>query len=203
MTGATVPPGAPCRAAPDDGPCGDRPAAPALRRAALRRRRFLGATLGLGAGAGAARAQDLAALAAPLHDQHPAAYYLEAGRLLRSGQRDAAVFIFYLGQLRFRTHLGARLGPARAAEVATFEALSESVGRPVDEYAFGDPPALVRTLDAVAAFDRRHPDRFTDAATFPEETRLAREGLARYRDGIAGRFDQIRRERAANGLENR
>lgn len=167
------------------------------------RRRLLIAGCGLCALSGAAVAQDAAALAGPLASQHPAAYYTEAGRLLQAGQREAAVFIFYLGQLRFRTHLAARPNLPRDADPAVFAALSESVGRPVNEYAFGDMPALLRTLDAVAEYDRRNPDRFTDPAAFPDATRRTREGMAQFRANLAGRFDEIRRARAANGLENR
>ena len=152
---------------------------------------------------GAAWGQNAAALARAMHGQHPAAYYAEAGRLMQAGQRDAAVFIFYLGQLRFRMHLAARPDLRRDADPAAFAALSESIGRPVNEYAFGDMPALLRTLDAVAAYDRENPDPFTDPATFPDATRRTREGMAQYRANLAGRFDEIRRLRAANGLENR
>lgn len=151
----------------------------------------------------AAWGQAVEARARALHGQHPAAYYAEAGRLMQAGERDAAVFIFYLGQLHFRTHLAARPDLRRDGDPAAFAALSESIGRPVNEYAFGDMPALVRTLDAVIAYDRANPDPFTDPATFPEAARRTREGMAQYRANLAGRFDEIRRLRAANGLENR
>ncbi len=167
------------------------------------RRRLLTAGLGLALWPGIACAQDAAAYAQRLDGQHPAAYYAEAGRLLQAGQREAAVFIFYLGQLRFRTHLAARPNLPRDGDAAVFASLSEIVGRPVNEYAFGDMPALLRTLDAVAAYDRQNPDRFTDPAAFPEATRRNREGMAQYRANLAGRFDEIRRLRTANGLENR
>lgn len=169
----------------------------------MERRRLLTAGLAIVALPGAAWAQDAAALAGPFQGLHPATYYMEADRLMRAGQRDLAVFIFYLGQLRFRTHLAARPELPRDRDAAVFASLSERVGRPVNEYAFGDMPALLRTLDAVLAYDRQNPDPFTPAASFPDATRSAREGMVGYRNNIAGRFDEIRRARAANGLENR
>lgn len=144
-----------------------------------------------------------AALGARLNGQHPSAYYREAGRLFGAGQREAGVFVFYLGQLRYRTHLVARPDLPADGDRALFAALTESVGRPVNEWAFGDVPALVRTMDAVLAHDESQPDRFTPAAEFPDAHRGVREGLARFRDQIAGSVEDIRRQRAARGLENR
>jgi len=169
----------------------------------MNRRRLLIAGLGVVTLPGAALAQDAAALARPFQGLHPATYYVEADRLMKAGQRDAAVFIFYLGQLRFRTHLAARPELPRDRDAAVFASLSDRVGRPVNEYAFGDMPALLRTLDAVIAYDRQNPDPFTPAATYPDATRNAREGMAQFRNNLAGRFDEIRRARTANGLENR
>jgi hypothetical protein len=47
-------------------------------------------------------------VASGLNGQNPAAYYQSAMALFRAGRRDDATFIFYLGQLRYRTHLAAR-----------------------------------------------------------------------------------------------
>ncbi|MES2710929.1 MAG: hypothetical protein V4653_05065 [Pseudomonadota bacterium] len=151
----------------------------------------------------AAAAQDVASLAAPLNGQHPAAYYQEAARLLQAGQREQAVFVFYLGQLRYRTHLAARPDMPRDGDPALFASLSETIGRPINEYAFGDMPAVLRTLDAVAAYDQQNPDRFTDPAAFAEATRRTRDGMVRFRANLASRAAEIRRTRAENGLENR
>ncbi|TCH96668.1 hypothetical protein EJV46_18980 [Roseococcus sp. SYP-B2431] len=138
-----------------------------------------------------------------LNGQHPAAYYAEAARLLSAGERDDAVFVFYLGQLRFRTHLMARNQRGPGGDAPLFGSLSESVGRPVNEYAFGDIPALIQAIEAALAHDRQAPDRFTPPPEFPDASRRVREGMAGFRDSIAGRAEEIRRQRQANGLENR
>jgi len=144
-----------------------------------------------------------AALGARLNGEHPSAYYREAARLFAAGQRAQAVFVFYLGQLRYRTHLLARPDLPAEGDRALFAALTESVGRPLNEWAFGDVPALVRIMDAVLAHDESQPDRFTPPQEFPDAHRAAREGLARFRDHIGGSVETIRQERAARGLENR
>lgn len=150
-----------------------------------------------------AQAQAVATRATALNGQHPAAYYEAAAELFRAGQPDDATFLFYLGQLRYRIHLTARPNNPVDGDRALFASLNDSFGRPINEWAFGDIPALLRTIDAVLAYDARAPDRFTPPATFPGPTRNIRAGLSSMRDDVARRAAEIRRERASNGLPNR
>ena len=60
------------------------------------------------AGASPVLASGEAALLQGVEGDHPAGYYRRAADLMRAGRRDEAVFVFYLGQLRYRTHLAAR-----------------------------------------------------------------------------------------------
>src|SRR5262249_57333521 len=124
----------------------------------------------------------LAADAAALAGQHPGEYYRRAAQLLGAGRKDDAVFIFYLGQLRYRAHLSARRDLKPDGDPALFASLSEVVGRPVNEYAFGDIPALARTIEAVLAYDRANPDRFTPPSNFAQAYIGVREGLAAMRE---------------------
>ncbi len=148
-------------------------------------------------------AQSVPPAAAALNGQHPAAYYRKAAEMFQSGQKDAAVFVFYLGQLRYRTHLKARPELKPDGDPALFGSLSEVVGKPVNEYAFGDLKTLDDTLKAVLAYDRQNPDSFTSAAQFPDVHGQQREGMDSMRRQIVARADDIRRQRTSNGLENR
>jgi hypothetical protein len=141
--------------------------------------------------------------AAALNGQHPAEYYRKAAELLKGGRKDDAVFIFYLGQLRYRTHLAARPELPKSGDPALFGSLSEVVGRPINEYAFGDMPRLLMTIDEVMAFDRGNPDRFTSPAEFPEAHKRIRDGMQGFRRQMEAQASDIKRQRAANGLENR
>jgi len=134
---------------------------------------------------------------------HPAEYYRRAAALFSGGKKDDAVFVFYLGQLRYRAHLAARRDLRPDGDPALFASLSEVVGRPLNEYAFGDIPALVRTLDAVLDYDRANPDRFTPPANFPQAYAGVRDGLAAMRTQMLADADKIRATRRSNGLENR
>jgi hypothetical protein len=140
---------------------------------------------------------------AGLTGKHPAEYYLRAGQLLKDGRKDDAVFVFYLGQLRYRAHLLARpeLPPDR--DPAAFSSLSAVIGRPLNEYAFGDIPRLARTIDAVLAYDAANPDGFTSPARFAQVYAGVRDGLEKLKTQMLRDADSIRAARAKNGLQNR
>lgn len=175
-------------------------AMPRLRFGLLSRRLVLAGLAGLAAAPAGAGEADLLR---GVEGDHPAGYYRRAADLFREGRRDEAVFVFYLGQLRYRTHLAARPDLPRDRDAALFASLSEVVGRPVNEYAFGDIPALDRTLKAVMAYDAAHPDTFTPPAHYPQATRSIREGLELFRQKLVTEADQIRAMRTRNGLPNR
>jgi hypothetical protein len=141
--------------------------------------------------------------AAALAGQHPAEYYMRASSVFGAGRKDDAVFIFYLGQLRYRAHLSARRDLKPDGDPALFGSLSEVVGRPLNEYAFGDLPALVAIIDAVIAYDTANPDRFTPPAQFPDVYVGVRDGLVKMKAQVLKDADQIRETRRQNGLENR
>jgi hypothetical protein len=156
-------------------------------------------TAGGGATAQAPPAAELTRLAG----QHPAEYYRRAAALFGEGARDNAVFLFYLGQLRYRAHLAARRELRPDGDPALFASLSEVVGRPLNEYAFGDIPLLARTIEAVLAWDLANPDRFTPPAEFPEAWAGVRSGLSAMQKHILAEAASIRAKRKERGLENR
>src|SRR5215203_2937250 len=62
---------------------------------------------GVGWNAQNSRSQQWSSAAEGLETQDPVAYYARAAKLFQAGRRDEAVFLYYLGQLRFRTYLAA------------------------------------------------------------------------------------------------
>jgi hypothetical protein len=167
-------------------------------------RRFVLAGLAALAASGArAQQQSREQIAAMVNGQPPATYYQAAITLFQAGRRDDAVFVFYLGQLRYRTHLAARPSLKPDGDPALFASLSETVGRPINEWAFGDISALLRTVDVVMAYDARDPDKFTPPTEFPDAHKRIRDGMASFRRQMEAQAQDIRRQRTANGLENR
>ena len=163
----------------------------------------------LGPLAGPAVAQTLesarrpAEIEAGIEGKHPAAYLILADKLFEAGERDRAVFWFYLGQLRYRTYLQARPTLPPHADPALFASLFEMVGRRINPYAFGDIPALARVIDQVLAWDASHDDTYAPKERTAPERAQVRQGLARLRDDILARQEEIRADRARVGLENR
>jgi hypothetical protein len=138
-----------------------------------------------------------------LNGAHPAGYYRRAAALFAQDKKDEAVFVFYLGQLRYRVRLLARPDLDPSGEPALFASLSQVIGKPLNEYAFGDIPRLLSTIDAVLDYDRNNPDSFTQPSSFPEAWQQAREGLARLRAQVKRDSGSIRAFRQRNGLPNR
>src|SRR5690606_41880204 len=68
---------------------------------------------------------------------HPSALYVLASRLLAEGRGQEAANWMYAGQLRYRFMLA--VPDAQPDDRILFSALTEQVGRPVNEYIAGDP----------------------------------------------------------------
>jgi len=136
-----------------------------------------------------------------IENQHPATFYMLAGKLFVAGEKQEAVFWFYLGQLRYRVYLAVNKSNP-SGDPALFASLSEEVGRPINEYAFGDIPQLAKTIDAVIAWDRSHPNQLTPHDKYRSEYKDIVAGLVSLRDYILHNADSIRKTRAANGLRN-
>ena len=136
-----------------------------------------------------------------IEKSHPSAYYKYAAELFQHGAKDEAVFWFYVGQLRYRFHLGVAKNLDPSGDPALFASLSEVVGRPVNEHAFGDIPKLAETIDRVMVWDAEHENGFTSKranATMLEEIRI---GLLGMKEMILKEQENIKAQRKANGLE--
>lgn len=133
---------------------------------------------------------------------HPATLYILASKLMGEGRMDDAVRWFYIGQLRYRFHLATN-PPSIADDQTLFSALSESVGRPINEYAFGDVDAAVAQIDAALAWDAAHPNNFTSKERYARELAEMRTGLQELRNDMMANKEYIRETRTRNGLENR
>lgn len=142
-------------------------------------------------------------LKAGIEKRHPAAYYVLAGKLFGEGARDEAVFWFYAGQLRYRFHLSANPKLEPSGDPALFASLSQVLGQPINEYAFGDLPQLMATIDKVLAWDEQTDNGFTSKASNAASWKDIRGGLVKMREYVQANGDKIRAQRKQNGLENR
>jgi hypothetical protein len=139
-----------------------------------------------------------------IENQHPSYFYILAAKLFAVGKKDEAVFWYYAGQLRYRVYLLVnkdKLEPS--GDPAAFAALSEEIGRPINEYAFGDIRQLAKTIDAVLAWDGSHSNALTPHKKYRSQYDQIIAGLTQMRDEVLRKADSIRKIRAANGLGNR
>jgi hypothetical protein len=136
-----------------------------------------------------------------IENKHPSTYYTLAGQLFHDGKKDDAVFWFYLGQLRYRFYLAAAKSLDPSGDPAVFASLSEVVGRPLNEYAFGDIPKLANTIDKVLDWDATHENGFTSKKDNEAALASTRDGLLQMKDVILKDQEKIKAQRKANGLE--
>ena len=116
--------------------------------------------------------------------------------LLESGQREQAVFWFYAGQLR------ARYWPTlqgQNAQILTI--LLMTLGEQVNAAAFRDIPALVKTLDAVVAWDEKTYARWAAAMklnpadpAMRERRRKAIEGLGPFKQRLLAEREALEQQ---------
>lgn len=132
---------------------------------------------------------------------HPSALYVLAVRLLAAGNGQEAANWMYAGQIRYRFMLAA---PGTAAnDRILFSALTEQVGRPVNEYIAGDPDEWIAAMEWVLAWDEAHANGLTSKAAHPAELAEVRQGLTELIATVDSSREEIRRHRINSGLENR
>lgn len=129
---------------------------------------------------------------------HPAALYLLASRLLAEGEGREAANWMYAGQLRYRILIA-----AGQEEPTLFSALTEQVGRPVNEYIAGDVDEWIAAMNFALEWDAAEPNGMVDVSRHRAVVDEVRAGLEKLRDSLDGRRGEIAREREKNGLENR
>lgn len=133
---------------------------------------------------------------------HPSSLYVLASRLLVQGKGQEAANWMYAGQLRFRFLLAVQ-GKAAANDRVLFSALTEQVGRPVNEYIAGDPDEWIAAMEWALAWDDATDNNVTSKTAHADKLAEVRQGLRQLIEKVDSSRDEIRRQRAENGLENR
>lgn len=135
-------------------------------------------------------------------DLHPAALYILASRLLAEGRGQEAANWMYAGQLRYRFLISVG-GEQAHDEGVLFGALSEQVGRPVNEYIAGDVDEWIAAMEWALDWDAANENGVTSKTEYADELTEVRDGLERLIAQIETNRETIPVEREANGLENR
>lgn len=134
---------------------------------------------------------------------HPAALYVLAARFMNEGEGIEAANWMYAGQLRYRFLLVARNAQPSDDDMILFSALSESVGRPVNEYIGGNVDEWIAAINWALEWDAEHDNPLTSKTASSDALATVRNGLLEFRDSLEERREEIPRLRAENGLPNR
>lgn len=135
-------------------------------------------------------------------DLHPAALYILSARLLSEGKGQEAAKWMYAGQLRYRFLLTAGGEDAREAG-PLFGALTEQVGRPVNEYIGGNVDEWLAAMNWALEWDAANDNSVTSKTEHADDLAEVRAGLESLIADVEANRESIPREREANGLENR
>lgn len=159
-------------------------------------------TPAFGQDTGALEKMSVAELQEQAPDLHPAGLYVLASRLLAEGKGQEAANWMYAGQLRYRFLLEVE-GVTGSNELVLFNALSEQVGRPVNEYIGGDVDEWLAAMDWALEWDAANDNGTTSKTEHAAALAKVRAGLESFRASVHERRKVIPKEREANGLDNR
>jgi hypothetical protein len=126
-----------------------------------------------------------------------------ATKLFATQEKDKAILWFYIGQIRYRYYLAANPKLNPSGDPALFGSLSSTIGRPLNEYAFGDIPKLSKILIQALTWDKSHANGFTPKNKNEAQYNKIRAGLEQMRLQILDQQEPIKKQRKANGFKNR
>lgn len=141
-------------------------------------------------------------IVAQASELHPAALYVLSSRLLAEGKGQEAANWMYAAQLRYRFLISAGGKDARD-EGVLFSALTEQVGRPVNEYIAGDVDEWLAAMQWALDWDAANENALTSKTEHAATLKEVRDGLESLMAEVESNRDRIPAEREANGLENR
>lgn len=148
------------------------------------------------------KAMSSAQIAEEATSLHPSALYVLAAKLLAEGRGQEAANWMYAGQLRYRFMIRAG-GDAAKADETLFAALSETVGRPVNEYIAGDVDEWLAAMQWALDWDEANDNPLTSKTDHAATLEAVRAGLLGLMAQVEANRENIPREREANGLPNR
>jgi hypothetical protein len=115
--------------------------------------------------------------------------YIYVSRLLHEGDKDDAVFWYYVGQLRGRIYYAAHPEDQEGQEA--FSATTLQMGESINFYAGADPVKWAGTIDKVLAWDAEHDDPQTPKDKYQVQRDQVRQGLVGLHDWTLEHIAQL------------
>ncbi|SUD90157.1 hypothetical protein [Psychrobacter phenylpyruvicus] len=135
-------------------------------------------------------------------DKHPLNYFILAAKLFNEGSFDEAVKWYYVGQIRFRAYLEANPDLEQSDDPALFYALRYSLGTPINQYAGQNVDNWARLIEEAYKWHSDNPNGFTPKSSHKQIYQEIESGMLELRDYVLENKEEIRRQRAENGLNN-
>ena len=136
----------------------------------------------------------------------PAEDYQLAAQLFAEtdeNQKYVATCLFYRGQYRARVHLRARPDLPQSGDPALYSSLNSSLGGTINRWAAGNVKKWADAMECALNWAKENDDPFTPKAEFSDVHQSMQQGFETFIDSIRGQADDIKKNREANGLENR
>lgn len=125
--------------------------------------------------------------------------YTLADTLFEDGRKDEAAKWLYVAQIRSQAVI--RCGEdSLGAQLRGF--LNEAVGRNINEYLHGSIARAVRVIDEALAWVAANPDPLLPLPKCAKALEIARADKRKQREWTLANANQIRQQRAENGLPN-
>ena len=133
----------------------------------------------------------------------PNGLFVLAAKLFAAGRRDEATRFFYIAQLRAKYELATSPDQPPDGAPALYAALQDTIGRPINEWAFGNVLGVTARMQEALDWDAAQANAVTPKNKDPAALADIRAGLAKFRLQELADAENIRRERLAHGLANR
>lgn len=131
---------------------------------------------------------------------NPANYLLYAQVLWSRGERDQAVFWFYIGELRYRFCLASMKSGGQPCDASLFGSLHQEIGSQINLYAGGDPDKWIAEMGKALDWDASHPNGYTPKTTFATDYDKTRSGLEGLRGYVKAHKAELLAAREQNGI---
>jgi len=120
-------------------------------------------------------------------DEHPGKQFKEFFELWRAGDRELSVYVYFVGQIRFRTYLMANPDLPKSRDPAAFQSLSYLADTKINQWVHehGKLKDLVSIIDHALHWHAQSDDVLTTKSAHPTAHKEVREGLLRLRSFYA------------------
>lgn len=135
-----------------------------------------------------------------LPNSNPAYYLVYSSVLWSKGERDKALFWFYLGQLRYKFCLASMQSGGPSCDASLFASLFEEIGSQINLYAGSNPDNYIAVINQVLDWDASHPNGYTSKTVYQSDYVKIRKGLEGLRDNIQNHKAEILAARQQNGI---